>query len=148
EIEEGAAGAAPNAEAAPAAEVAPEKKADMPLSPAARKLAADTGVDVSTISGTGKDGRVTKGDILAATANAEVKAAPAPAVVETPKPAQEKPAAPAQPAPSQPAKASSPEGRVTRTKMSPLRRKIAERLVSAQQTAAILTTFNEVDMGP
>lgn len=128
---------------AAAAEDAPAKKTDQPLSPAVRKLAADTGVDPSTISGTGKDGRVTKGDILAA------KTDPAPPAPEEAEPSAEKPAekaaAPAPAQPSAPAKANTE--RQTRTKLSPLRRKIAERLVSAQQTAAILTTFNEVDMG-
>lgn len=150
EIEAAGESAAPKAEAPKASEPAPQeapvKKADMPLSPAARKLAAESGVDTSTISGSGKEGRVTKGDILAAKADA-AKPAPAPAVAEPAKPAPEKPSAPAPVVTSQPVK-STPEGRVTRTKMSPLRRKIAERLVSAQQTAAILTTFNEVDMGP
>ncbi len=95
-----------------------------PLSPAPRKIAEETGVDVATISGSGKDGRVTKGDILQkAQANAS---APAPAAVTH---------APADPA-----------SRETRKKMSPLRRKIAEHLVAATQEAAMLTTFNEVDM--
>ena len=94
------------------------------LSPAARKAAEETGVAVESIAGSGKDGRVTKGDIL----QAHKKAAPSPA----------------------PAAAStsitSSESRETRKKMSPLRRKIAERLVTATQEAAMLTTFNEVDM--
>ena len=96
-----------------------------PLSPAARKAAEETGVDTAAIAGSGKDGRVTKSDILAAAA------APAPVA-----PA---PAAPA-PAPIDHA------ARETRKKMSPLRRKIAERLVTATQECALLTTFNEVDM--
>ena len=98
------------------------------LSPAARKAAEETGVDASRIEGTGKDGRITKSDILAA--------------AEGPKPS-----APA--AKSAPAKSGAPTDRAereTRKKMSPLRRKIAERLVAATQEAALLTTFNEVDM--
>jgi 2-oxoglutarate dehydrogenase E2 component (dihydrolipoamide succinyltransferase) len=95
-------------------------------SPAVRRIAAETGVDPATVSGTGKAGRVTKADMLAA---AETKPAPAAAP----------PAAPSAPA-------ASPTGRQTRRKMSPLRQKIAQRLVSAQHEAAMLTTFNEVDM--
>jgi len=129
--------AAPTKEEAPAtpapaakAEPAPAKsEASAALSPAARKAAEETGVDTSKIDGSGKDGRVTKGDILAAAA------APAPK------------AAPATPAPTAaPAPAASKAERETRKKMSPLRRKIAERLVAATQEAALLTTFNEVDM--
>ena len=100
------------------------------LSPAARKAAEETGVDASRIEGTGKDGRITKSDILSA---AE---APKPAAPTTTKSA---PAAPA-------ATSANRSERETRKKMSPLRRKIAERLVAATQEAALLTTFNEVDM--
>ena len=101
-----------------------------PLSPAARKAAEETGVNTGAIAGSGKDGRVTKSDILTAAA------APAPAAT----PAPTAPAAP---------KAAAPVDngtRETRKKMSPLRRKIAERLVTATQECALLTTFNEVDM--
>ncbi len=104
------------------------------LSPAAHKAAEETGVDVTQLAGTGKDGRVTKSDILAAAAApASTAATPAPAAVApaTPK------AAPV---------AVDPSTRETRKKMSPLRRKIAERLVTATQECALLTTFNEVDM--
>jgi 2-oxoglutarate dehydrogenase E2 component (dihydrolipoamide succinyltransferase) len=120
------------AEAAPAA--APATPAPTgtqhPLSPAARKAAEETGVDTSTIAGSGKDGRVTKSDILSAAAT------PAP-VAEAPAPAPVTKAAPV---------AVDPSTRETRKKMSPLRRKIAERLVTATQECALLTTFNEVDM--
>lgn len=105
------------------------------LSPAARKAAEETGVDVAAISGSGKDGRVTKSDILEA--------------AEAPKQSESKPAATSVPQSSKSAVASPPasaEGRESRKKMSPLRRKIAERLVAATQEAAMLTTFNEVDM--
>ena len=91
--------------------------------PSAKKIAADSGVNTSAIAGTGKDGRVTKGDVLAAAA------APAPVA---------KPAAPSGPR----AKADLEE----RVKMTRLRKRIAERLKEAQNTAAMLTTFNEVDM--
>ncbi|MEM7792254.1 MAG: 2-oxoglutarate dehydrogenase complex dihydrolipoyllysine-residue succinyltransferase [Verrucomicrobiota bacterium] len=97
------------------------------LSPAARKAAEETGADVTKIAGTGKDGRVTKGDILSAPAKAPAPTEP-----------------PAKIAPS--SAPASTSDRETRKKMSPLRRKIAERLVTATQEAAMLTTFNEVDM--
>ncbi|MGC6455928.1 MAG: 2-oxoglutarate dehydrogenase complex dihydrolipoyllysine-residue succinyltransferase [Coraliomargaritaceae bacterium] len=106
----------------PAAKVNPQDT----LSPAARKAAAETGVDVNTIPGSGKDGRVTKGDILQAAENA--------------------PAASAQAAAPQAKPAAAPTGRETRRKMTPLRRKIADHLVNATQQSAMLTTFNEVDM--
>lgn len=103
------------------------------LSPAARKAAEETGVNVSAIDGSGKDGRVTKGDIFEA-----AKAEPSPLKSE-----------PKALSPSLPPATSTPAtgvARETRRKMSPLRRKIAERLVAATQEAAMLTTFNEVDM--
>ena len=107
----------------------PAKSAEQ--SPAVRRLAAETNVDPAAITGSGKAGRVTKGDMLAAT-----EAKPA---------APSAPVSPPTPAPA--AKVSAPTGeRQTRKKMSPLRAKIAQRLVSAQHEAAMLTTFNEVDM--
>ncbi|MGB0371428.1 MAG: 2-oxoglutarate dehydrogenase complex dihydrolipoyllysine-residue succinyltransferase [Opitutales bacterium] len=126
------AGASPAAEPAAPSEKPAEAptgapSGDKPVSPAVRRIASETGIDPSTVPGSGKDGRVTKGDMLAAEQ-------PAP-----PKPA-------AAPTPSAPALAPSPEGRTTRKKMTPLRKKIAQRLVASQQTAAILSTFNEVDM--
>lgn len=108
-----------------------------PLSPAARKAAEETGADVSKIKGTGKDGRVTKHDILSSqkTADASQRAAD-----KGPKPeAPSEPEAPAAQAPKS-------GERETRKKMSPLRKKIAEHLVNASQQSAMLTTFNEVDM--
>jgi len=117
---------APVAEAAPnAAKVDPVAT----LSPAARKASEETGVDPSSIAGSGKDGRVTKSDILEA-------------AQATPTPKSE----PSTPAPAPVAPVPSGERSETRKKMSPLRRKIAERLVAATQEAAMLTTFNEVDM--
>lgn len=96
------------------------------LSPAVRRLAEETGVDPAAVAGTGKAGRVTKADMLSASERAARPAgAPAPA-----------PAAP--PAP--------PGARQTRRKLSQLRLRIAERLVAAQHGAALLTTFNEIDM--
>jgi 2-oxoglutarate dehydrogenase E2 component (dihydrolipoamide succinyltransferase) len=101
-------------------------------SPAVRRVAAETGIDPANVTGSGKAGRVTKGDMLAAT--------------------EAKPAAPAAPVAAAPAaapKVFAPVAtgeRQTRKKMSPLRAKIAQRLVAAQHEAAMLTTFNEVDM--
>jgi len=108
-------------------EAAPAKSAEQ--SPAVRRLAAETGLDPATIAGSGKAGRVTKGDLLAAT---ETKPA-APATPPTPAP---KPVVPAV----------ATGERQTRTKMSKLRQTIATRLVQAQHEAAMLTTFNECDM--
>jgi 2-oxoglutarate dehydrogenase E2 component (dihydrolipoamide succinyltransferase) len=130
-----AAGAVPAPAPAPKAEAKSVAK-DAPVSPAVRRLATETGVDPAGVTGTGKAGRVTKGDMLAATA------APAPAATPAPAPAAPTPA----PSPVATAPAAAPEGRQTRRKLSPLRAKIAQRLVSAQHQAAMLTTFNEVDM--
>ncbi|MDH5263608.1 MAG: 2-oxoglutarate dehydrogenase complex dihydrolipoyllysine-residue succinyltransferase [Betaproteobacteria bacterium] len=100
-------------------------------SPSARKLAAEKGVDTASLAGTGRDGRVTKADVQAA-------GAPAPA-------APAAPAAKAAAAPVPVPAGSRPEQRVA---MSRLRARVAERLVQSQSTAAILTTFNEVNMAP
>jgi 2-oxoglutarate dehydrogenase E2 component (dihydrolipoamide succinyltransferase) len=125
------AAAAPAAAPAPAA---PPKaaQADAPLAPSVRKLSAESGVDASTVPGSGKDGRVTKGDMLAAIE----KAASAPTPVN-------------QPAASVQVRAPSPAddaAREERVKMTRLRQTIARRLKDVQNTAAMLTTFNEVDM--
>ena len=130
-----AVGAAPASAPVPKAEAKSAAK-DAPVSPAVRRLAAETGVDPAGVTGTGKAGRVTKGDMLAATA------APAPAAAPATAPAAPTPV----PSPVATAPAAAPEGRQTRRKLSPLRAKIAQRLVSAQHQAAMLTTFNEVDM--
>jgi 2-oxoglutarate dehydrogenase E2 component (dihydrolipoamide succinyltransferase) len=103
------------------------------MSPAVRRVVTEEKLDPEKISGSGKGGRLTKGDALAAAQNREASPAPAPAVVTGERP-EEKPAS------------SSGNERFTRKKMSPLRRKIAAQLVMAQHTAAILTTFNECDM--
>jgi len=100
-------------------------------SPAVRRIAAETGVDPLKVSGTGKAGRVTKGDILAASEAKSVPPTPTPAPL----------------APEVAPVAVVPAGaRQTRKKLTPLRQRIAQRLVAAQHEAAMLTTFNEVDM--
>ncbi len=110
--------------------------------PAAAKLMADNSLAAGSVPGTGKDGRVTKGDVLGVLAAPAPKAAPAPA----PKAAAPV-AAPLQQvaAPTGMALGDRPEQRVP---MSRLRARIAERLVQSQSTNAILTTFNEVNMAP
>jgi 2-oxoglutarate dehydrogenase E2 component (dihydrolipoamide succinyltransferase) len=132
-IEEGAAGAAPSkaAESPKKVEAAPAAKAaEQTLSPAVRKMVEENKVDTAAISGTGKDGRLTKGDVIA---HLEKPAAEAKPLV-----------IPAAPAPA--ARAPSDGAREERVKMSRLRLTIARRLKDAQNTAAMLTTFNEVDM--
>jgi 2-oxoglutarate dehydrogenase E2 component (dihydrolipoamide succinyltransferase) len=112
-------------------------------SPAVRRIAGETGIDPSTVAGTGKAGRVTKGDMLSAAA------APTPAAAKPAEsaPSPAKAAAPASPNPQSAIRdPQSAPSRQTRRKMSPLRAKIAQRLVAAQHEAAMLTTFNEVDM--
>jgi 2-oxoglutarate dehydrogenase E2 component (dihydrolipoamide succinyltransferase) len=154
-IEAGAAGNAPSAptatvpaaKAAPAAAVVTPKAAPVAaksgaaaeVSPAVRRLSAETGLDPAGVEGSGKAGRVTKGDMLAALAGQSPIRAVAPA-------ANASVAAPSTPA--APVSIPSRDGRTTRKRMSPLRRKIAERLVQAKTETAMLTTFNEVNMAP
>ena len=139
------AAAAPAAAAAPvaAAPAASTSKSDVAM-PAAAKLLADNNLSVSAVAGTGKDGRVTKGDVLGAVAAgaaapkvAAPVAAPVNAAVARPLPAVA--------APQAQNLGDRPEQRVP---MSRLRARIAERLVQSQSTNAILTTFNEVNMAP
>jgi len=118
--------------AAPAAVAVKAPPVDAPLAPSVRKLSAESGIDASTVPGSGKDGRVTKGDMLAAIE----KAASAPTPVN-------QPAAAVQVRSPSPADDAAREERV---KMTRLRQTIARRLKDVQNTAAMLTTFNEVDM--
>ena len=118
------AAAAPAAAPAPAATQATAQPASNHLSPAVQRIVTETGLNTSGIAGSGKDGRVTKGDALAALAN------PAPAA--------------SAPVASAPARETGP--REDRVKMTRLRQTIARRLKESQNTAAQLTTFNEVDM--
>ena len=147
---EGKAGAAASAPAAVAPAAAPAasapaaaggSKGDIAM-PAAAKLLADNNMSVSSVDGTGKDGRVTKGDVLSAVAGG-AKAAVAPSVIPTGVPTKVLPQV------SAPARKEDlgdrPEQRVP---MSRLRARVAERLLQSQSTNAILTTFNEVNMAP
>jgi 2-oxoglutarate dehydrogenase E2 component (dihydrolipoamide succinyltransferase) len=136
-IEEGQ-GAKPSKPQAKAEAKTPEaprlaEPVDKPLSPAVRKLVEEKKVDVSTVTGTGKDGRLTKGDVLDYIA---------PAAEREPPPRPAKPEPPTVRAPAPP----SQEAREERVRMTRLRQTIARRLKDAQNTAAMLTTFNEVDM--
>jgi 2-oxoglutarate dehydrogenase E2 component (dihydrolipoamide succinyltransferase) len=147
QIKEGAGGA--KAAAPPAAKAAPvppptpqaakppvmpaATPADGPLAPSVRRLSAESGVDAGTVPGSGKDGRVTKGDMLAAIERAAAQPTPVPTTaaamqVRAPSPADD-------------------AAREERVRMTRLRQTIARRLKDAQNTAAMLTTFNEVDMG-
>jgi 2-oxoglutarate dehydrogenase E2 component (dihydrolipoamide succinyltransferase) len=128
---EGAAAAAPSA-AAPSAAASAAAAVAMP---AAARLLAETGVSPGAVQGTGRDGRITKGDVL----RAQPAPSPAPAPVRPPALAEVRPPV------ELGALADRPEQRVP---MSRLRQRVAERLVQSQSTAAILTTFNEVDMQP
>lgn len=106
------------------------------LSPAVQKAVTEKGIDPSTITGTGRDGRLTKGDVMNAPAGGTANI-----------PAAKAPSAPTQtniqtPVPRGPSK----QGSETRVAMTTIRKKTADRLKAAQNTAAILTTFNEVDM--
>jgi 2-oxoglutarate dehydrogenase E2 component (dihydrolipoamide succinyltransferase) len=135
----GAPAAAKPAAAAPATAPAAPKPApaaalsgDMPLAPSVRKMASESGVDPAAVAGSGKDGRVTKGDMLAAIERAAASPTPVPQTaaavqVRAPSPADD-------------------ASREERVKMTRLRQTIARRLKDAQNTAAMLTTFNEVDM--
>jgi 2-oxoglutarate dehydrogenase E2 component (dihydrolipoamide succinyltransferase) len=139
------AAAAPAAASAPAAApvaasaaAASNSKAGVAM-PAAAKLLADNNLSVGAVDGTGKDGRVTKGDVLAAVAGG-VKSTPA--VIPTGVPTK---VLPQVAAPKAPSLGDRPEQRVPMTR---LRARVAERLLQSQSTNAILTTFNEINMAP
>ncbi|MBS0446406.1 MAG: 2-oxoglutarate dehydrogenase complex dihydrolipoyllysine-residue succinyltransferase [Proteobacteria bacterium] len=139
-------GATPGVSPPPAADAATRGTA----MPAAAKLMADNRIASETVTGTGRDGRITKGDVLAAMesggARPPVAATPPVTAPPAPKaPAQARPALPPVPTPAMPSLGDRPEQRVP---MSRLRARIAERLVESQSTNAILTTFNEVNMAP
>ena len=129
------------------AQAAPAQAAPAPVAgavtalPAARKLMAEQGVSPASVEGTGRGGRITKGDVLSA---AKAPAA-APAAAPVPPAAAPQARAPVPPVTLPPSLRNRPEQRVP---MSRLRQRVAERLVQSQSTAAILTTFNEVNMQP
>jgi 2-oxoglutarate dehydrogenase E2 component (dihydrolipoamide succinyltransferase) len=136
-IEAGAGASAPKAAAPAAAAPAPVNEAPPAaasgnaarITPTARNIAEDNKLDVGQLKGSGTGGRITKEDVLGQLnrpAEAPAQRAPAPAAPSGPRPRAD---------------------REERVKMTPLRRRVAERLIQAQSTAAILTTFNEVDMG-
>jgi 2-oxoglutarate dehydrogenase E2 component (dihydrolipoamide succinyltransferase) len=128
------AAAAPRAAAPPrATETAKTGAAEQVLSPAVRKAVEERKIDPARIDGTGKDGRITKGDILEFAAKAPAPAAAAAAPAATPKSEARPQAVP-------------PEAREERVKLSRLRLTIARRLKEAQNAAAMLSTFNEVDL--
>lgn len=153
----------PSAAASPQPDSHPAGQTATPLSPAVRRLVEEHAVDPTTVVASGRGGRLTKGDVLH---HLEVNPAQEPATApvqsqpEPSQPAQPQPAQPSQPAQPGPARSTPPpprqpvqsrvknggERRERREPMSRIRRRIAERLVQAQQTAAILTTFNEIDM--
>ena len=118
-----------------AAKTAPSGQAENVLvMPAARKIAADKGIDVGSVQGTGRGGRVTKEDVLAVTGT---------------NPASKPKAVPAAPVPAAPSVDNALGDRASqRVPMSRLRKRVAERLLESQGSAAILTTFNEVNMRP
>ncbi|MEY4599170.1 MAG: hypothetical protein RLZZ445_1967 [Pseudomonadota bacterium] len=135
--EAGKAGVAPAPAAAPAAALA-KAAAGSPAMPSAQKMAAEKNIDTGSLSGTGRGGRVTKGDVIQA-AEGGLNAGGAKAPAAAPAPAR------AMPTVDLGDLGERPEQRVP---MSRLRARIAERLVQSQSTAAILTTFNEVNMQP
>jgi len=135
--------AAPSAGRAAAAPApVPQRKQTPPVMPAAQKIAAEQGVDTSRIQGTGRDGRVTKGDVLQQASRSSMATPPA----GVPSPVQRQALhQPPPPVDVEQLLSGRPEQRVP---MSRLRQRVAERLVQSQSTAAILTTFNEVNMAP
>lgn len=172
EIEPGE-GAAASASAAPTEETGkqeqseiaenaapePEKQADghhetssVRATPVVQRLAEEHGIDLYSIQGTGPEGRITRDDVMMARAQAQAQAAPTAPAEPTAAPSPVSPASSSLPAASQPQSSgkSAPPAEVAdrteRVRMSRRRQTIAKRLVEAQQTAAMLTTFNEVDM--
>jgi 2-oxoglutarate dehydrogenase E2 component (dihydrolipoamide succinyltransferase) len=141
----------PGAGEAPALRKEPEvehaEHADLTLSPAVRRAVLELHVDPSRIHGTGKDGRITKDDVLLA-AKAKDESAPSQAGAQPEAKASPVPSAPAPQAAGAPAFAGAQRGerKEERVKMTRLRQTIATRLKEAQNTAALLTTFNDVDM--
>ncbi len=126
---DGAAASAPAQEMAPAPAAAPKGDKDVEDAPSAKKAMAEAGIDRDAVTGTGRDGRIMKEDVAKAVSSGSTSAASAPA------------AAPRAPV------AADDASREERVKMTRLRQTIARRLKDSQNTAAMLTTYNEVDMG-
>jgi 2-oxoglutarate dehydrogenase E2 component (dihydrolipoamide succinyltransferase) len=131
--------AAPTAEASEATQ---PQSADAPMGPAARQLVEEHGLNPSAISGSGKGGRINKEDVLQHLAEKASAPAPAPAAVPS------TPSAQAAPTTSTDVQGPTSERIERRVPMTRMRARIAERLLSATQQTAMLTTFNEVDMSP
>jgi len=134
DTQEGVSGSAGGAQAAKAPSAPGGPAAELPLSPAVRRVVVESNLEPSMIAGSGKGGRITKGDAMAA----QKQQAPA-----AQRPAAAAPVA--QPRPAQGA-ASAAEGAQTRVRMTLLRKRTAERLVSARQQSVHVTTYNEIDM--
>ena len=130
------------APAAESAETSAEAAGDVPMGPAARQLVEEHGLNPSTISGSGKGGRINKEDVLAHLAAKTTAAAPAPASASSPASTQ------AAATGSNDVQGPTSERIERRVPMTRMRAHIAERLLSATQQTALLTTFNEVDMAP
>jgi 2-oxoglutarate dehydrogenase E2 component (dihydrolipoamide succinyltransferase) len=145
------AAATPAAAAAPSAPSAPAAKGDIAM-PSAAKLMAEHDLAAGSVPGTGKDGRVTKGDVLVALAAAKPAAPQAASPAPVAPAAKAPPAVPAAPRPlpavAAPVSGGTGDRPEQRVPMSRLRARIAERLLQSQATNAILTTFNEVNMAP
>ena len=131
-FEPGAGVSAPSAEAPAAAAVAEDAERGRRASPAARKLASEQGIDIDGVAGTGRDGRITRTDVARLVGDAPAEPAPEALAGDLPPPAD-----------AAPLDGDRPERRVPMTR---LRASVARRLVEAQRNAAMLTTFNEVDM--
>ena len=139
QFEPGAAGAEPPPAQPPGEQTAPAA-VEVGISPAARKLAEEEGIDITTLNGSGRGGRITKADVSRAVRTPSVGQTPTPVAV---------PVSEVTPVPEATVDPASPTDRVERrVPMTRLRASIAQRLVEAQQTAAMLTTFNEVNMEP
>jgi 2-oxoglutarate dehydrogenase E2 component (dihydrolipoamide succinyltransferase) len=137
EVDDTSLEADPGAVPEPAEEVPNVARRVAPLSPAVRKMIEEHNINPISLEGTGKDGRIVKGDVLKAIE--QIKHTPE-SNPDTKSPF------PAEPAATSPQPVADQSNRTSRKRLSPLRRKIAERLVASQRQAALLTTFNEVDL--
>ncbi|HSO24906.1 MAG TPA: 2-oxoglutarate dehydrogenase complex dihydrolipoyllysine-residue succinyltransferase [Chondromyces sp.] len=136
--------AAAGAEAEPPSRSTPEELDG--LSPAVQRMVREHGVDPSQIDGTGKGGRILKGDVIRFLEERRAQGGAEPPAKRSAPAEKEEEATVEPPKPAPPAPAAAPGERQTRAPMSRLRQRLAERLVEVQQSAAILTTFNEADM--